>query len=201
MNEILKAVKEIDALEIGSFCACFPWTCHCYTWKETSLMTITSVWCASIRGEDILRCAPGYCPCVFATFSKLQFTCAAVHLSAIVAHCLLICLVTRLGDTHTHCCFTGDEVAGVALPSSSVLLFLSLLVLRYDSRKTELKLSIPFGEVNIFFKNQTKCHSRSGPRSVFKCGGTFNFVFQRFLTTYMWIRIFLGTVSCWFKCN
>lgn len=65
----------------------------------------------------------------FATFSKLQLSHAAVSLSAIVCHCLLISLVAWLGDRHTHCCFTLDEVAGVVLPPSSVLLFLGFLAL------------------------------------------------------------------------
>ena len=101
------------------------------------------------RGGHPLMCS-WLLSLVFATFSKLQFTRAAVGLSAIVPHCLLICLVAWLDDTHTHCCFTDDEVAGVALASSSVLLFLSFLALWYGSTKMEVQLSTPFGVVNFF---------------------------------------------------
>jgi len=101
------------------------------------------------RGRHPLMCSWLLSLC-FDSFSKLQFSCAAVGLSAIVPHCLLICPVAWRGDTHTHCCFTGDEGAGVALPSSSLLLFLGCLALWYDSRKMKVQLSTPFGAVNLF---------------------------------------------------
>lgn len=142
VKEILKAVKKIDSLEIAGFCSHSVLTSlghfavihgkkhHAWLFKVRDVHL-----CKGKTSSDVpLVTVPMFLP-LKSKLQLLQFTRAAVGLSAIVPHCLLICPVAWLGDTRTHCCFAGEEVAGVALPSSSVLLILNFLALWYDSRK------------------------------------------------------------------